>query len=186
MDREEQWRTCVYDGVVYDGYEVSTWGRVRSLNYKHTGKIEIIKQGDDGRGYLFVHLWKNRKQKTCKVHRLVAIAFIPNPDNLPEINHINENKHDNRVENLEWCTRKYNINHGTRTERQAKTRGKKVRCIETGVIYDSTRHVECETGLAHSSICQCCKGQRYKTVGGFHWEYVDDTEDTEEESENLI
>lgn len=179
---EEQWRTCVYNGVTYDGYEVSNTGKVRSLNYKRTRKTKMLKQAEDKDGYLYVVFWKNGKQKVCKLHRLVACTFIPNPDNLPEVNHINEDKTDNIVENLEWCNRKYNVSYGTRTERTSK----RVRCVETGIIYGSIIEVERETGLDRSSICACCKGKRYKTVGGFHWEYyTEDTEKTTEESENL-
>lgn len=194
----EEWKRIEVNGVTYESYEVSTWGRVRSLNYKGTGKIEIMKQKEDKYGYLVVRLYKNGKRKEYFVHRLVAIMFIPNPYNKPTVNHINENKHDNRVENLEWATQKEQINHGTRTERQAKTRrersktykqgerkSKRVLCVETGIIYDSTMEVERVLGLSHGHISRCCrKKYGFKSCGGFHWEYVDDTDDTEE-SENL-
>ena len=139
--------------------------------------------------------------KNHYIHRLVAEAFIPNPLNKKTVNHKNFNTTNNRVENLEWCTRKYNASYGTRTERQAKTRrerskthkqeerqvkskgkrkdkrqrkrkGKRVRCVETGVIYESMKQASEETGLAKSGISFCCKG-RYKTSGGYHWEYVE-------------
>ena len=92
-------------------YEVSNIGRVRSLNYKRTGKGKILKNIEDYKGYLEVGLTKNGKRKQFKVHRLVAEAFIPNPENKPCIDHINTIKSDNRVENLRWVTYKENSNN---------------------------------------------------------------------------
>ena len=92
-------------------YEVSNMGRVRSLNYKRTGKKKILKNIEDHKGYLEVGLTKNGKRKQFKVHRLVAEAFIPNPENKPCIDHINTVKNDNRVENLRWVTYKENSNN---------------------------------------------------------------------------
>ena len=92
-------------------YEVSNIGRVRSLNYKRTGKEKILKNIEDYKGYLEVGLTKNGKRKQFKVHRLVAEAFIPNPENKPCIDHINTVKSDNRVENLRWVTYKENSNN---------------------------------------------------------------------------
>ena len=179
---EEIWRTVITDGEIYENYEVSNMGRVRSLNYGRTGEVKELKPYVVAHGYLQVCLSKNGKQKWCYVHRLVAFAFIPNdnPTEKTEVNHISEIKTDNRVENLEWCTHKQNVNHGTHNERSAKARrntrrnirGKKVRCIETGIVYESTMDVQRKLGLAQSNICACCKG-RQKTCGGFHWEYVD-------------
>lgn len=168
----EEWRTVIYDGVTYENYEVSSHGRVRSDKGR---KTKILKQIEDKGGYLFVNLYKNKKCKYCYVHRCVAITFIPNPENKTTVNHINENKHDNRVENLEWATYKEQATHGTRTERMTKTKtnvnGKRVRCIETGVIYNSTMEVERQTGLAQASISRCCNG-RQKTCGKLHWEFI--------------
>ena len=120
---EEIWRPVVgYEGL----YEVSSYGRVRSLDRydskNHFIKGRILKLSDDGRGYLFVQLSSNGKVKKFLVHRLVAIAFIPNPDNLLEVNHRNEDKSNDNVDNLEWCTRKYNINYGSRTDRMRDTK----------------------------------------------------------------
>ena len=179
---EEQWKQIVIDGVTYD-YEVSNTGKVRSLNYGRTGKAKTLEQADNGKGYLFVNLYKNRKCKKYYVHRLVATMFIPNTENKPTVNHKDENKTNNHVENLEWADMKEQVNYGTRTERDKQVKSKRVRCIETGIIYDSTQQAERETGLSHSDICRCCNGKR-KTCGKLHWEYY--TEDTtEEESENL-
>lgn len=128
----------------YEGkYEVSNYGKVRSLNFnniKH--KIKLLKPLDNGRGYLQIRI----SGKWYKIHRLVAEAFIPNPCNYSEINHKDENKLNNRVNNLEWCSRKYNINYGSRNLKQSlKNIGrpcptrKKVICLETGQIFDSAK-----------------------------------------------
>lgn len=111
----------------YEGkYEVSNLGNVRSLNYNHTGEIKLLKQGTNKKGYKLVNLCKNGKQKCYLIHRLVAMTFIPNPNNLPIINHKDENKVNNNVKNLEWCTIAYNNNYGTRNERTSEShKGKK-------------------------------------------------------------
>ena len=168
----EEWKTVVYHGEIFEDYEVSTLGNIRSLNYNHTGEIKTLKPytGHES-GYLYITLWGSR-QRNCRVHIIVAETWIPNPDNKPTVNHINENKHDNRVENLEWATQTEQIHHGTRTKRQSKKMGKRVRCVETGIIYDGTRQAEKETGVCYSSISRCCNGA-YETAGKLHWEYVD-------------
>jgi hypothetical protein len=150
-------------------------GRVRSLNYGGSGKVKELRLSVDKDGYLIVALYKGGKNKKCRVHRLVAYAFIPNdnPTEKTDVNHLNEIKDDNRVENLEWVTHKQNMNHGTRNERATKTLSKKVKCVETGEVFESTHEVERKTGLNQSNICQCCRGKNYKTVGGYHWKYVD-------------
>lgn len=107
-------------------YQVSNLGNVRSLNYRRSGKSKLLKQGTDKKGYKQVGLWKNSKRKHYSVHRLVAIAFLPNPNNLPQVNHKDENKANNNIDNLEWCDAKYNNNYGTRNERTSEShKGKK-------------------------------------------------------------
>ena len=110
----------------YEGsYQVSNYGRIKSLNYRHTGKEQILKQSKNKGGYKYILLGSNKKRKYYLIHRLVAMTFISNPRNLPEINHKDENKTNNKVENLEWCTRKYNANYGTRNEKvKEKLKGK--------------------------------------------------------------
>lgn len=97
-------------------YLVSNMGRVFSLI-----KDKILKQIETPYGYLVVNLYDGNKMKQVKVHRVVAMAFIPNPDCLPQVNHKDENKRNNNVDNLEWCTAKYNSNYGTRSERLGAT-----------------------------------------------------------------
>lgn len=116
----EIWKSI--DG--YENYEISNLGNVRSLNWNRTGRSQIIKPGMT-KGYLRVCLSKSGKVKMFGVHRLVAEAFLPNPGNLPEVNHRNEIKTDNRADNLEWCSAQYNSNFGTRNKRIAEAhRGK--------------------------------------------------------------
>ena len=96
----------------YEGlYKVSNLGRVKSLNYRRSGKERMLKPGNTGDGYLFVILYKNGKIKYFTIHRLVANAFLENPDHKSDVNHKDENKTNNRVDNLEWVTRKENINY---------------------------------------------------------------------------
>ena len=119
---EEIWRPIVgYEGL----YEVSSYGRVRSLDRydsnNHFLKGRILKLCADKDGYLNVGLSSNNKVKKYKVHRLVAEVFIPNPNNLPQVNHKDENPSNNRVENLEMCDAKYNSNYGSRKDRVRDT-----------------------------------------------------------------
>lgn len=114
----EEWRDVVgYEGM----YQVSSEGRVKSLSRTslsgHVLKERILKPSNT-RGYLMANLTKDGCEKKFLIHRLVAVAFIPNPNGKPEINHLNEIKGDNRVDNLEWCTRSENINHGTGNQRR--------------------------------------------------------------------
>lgn len=166
----------------YEGlYQVSNLGRVKSLNYRHTGKERILKLEKLNTGYLQVGLSKEGKLKKCKVHRLVASAFIENPNNFKQVNHKNEDKTDNCLRNLEWCDVNYNNNYGTRTRRASesmkgihinrKDLSRPIKCIENGVVYHSTKEAERQTGVYHSDISKCCNGDR-KTAGGFHWQSI--------------
>ena len=108
-------------------YEVSNTGKVRSLNYGNTGMTKEVKASPDRvTGYVKVRVKdRNDNVRTCLVHRLVANAFIPNADGLPCINHKDEDKTNNHVDNLEWCTYKYNSNYGTAVLRANKTKLRK-------------------------------------------------------------
>lgn len=134
---KEIWKPVIEEG--FEGfYEVSNLGRIRSTDriveskrgpLKYKGKLLSPSPNSDG--YLTVNLCKSGKKKNVKVHQVVAKAFIPNPNNFPEVNHIDENKANNQVTNLEWCTRKHNMNHGTALERMKKHPNQKKRCEES-------------------------------------------------------
>lgn len=111
INKVEIWKDIDY---LSNHYQVSNYGRVRSI-YKN-GKMLILSLNKHREGYLYAQLFHNGKIKPIGVHRLVAKAFIPNPNNLPQVNHKDEDKTNNNVDNLEWCERKYNMNYGTRKE----------------------------------------------------------------------
>lgn len=170
--QEEIWKPVVgYEGL----YEVSNLGKVRSLNYlKQRGRIELMKPLLVWDGHLVISLSKEGRARKKLVHRLVAEAFIPNPLMLPQINHKNEIKDDNRVENLEWCTLSYNIQYGTRISRIGQSnRIPVLQYSEKGEFvarYNSIVEAEKRTGISHAHIIQCARGQR-KSTGGYKWEY---------------
>ena len=179
-DMSEEWR----DVVGYEGrYQVSSMGRVKSLERKvrhwrggeRIQKERILKPSNDRGGYLLVSLCDGEKRKTLTVHRLVCQAFHENPDNKPQVNHINEIKTDNRACNLEWSTAKENNNHGTRTERSAKTRSKPVGQYtldgELVKIWQSPCEAGKQIGLSDSHVSKVANG-KLKTAYGFIWKYV--------------
>lgn len=166
----------------YEGkYQVSNLGRIRSLDrivynqgrhYFQNGKI--LKAGSQKSGYLFVTLYKAGKRKEYLVHRLVAQAFIPNPNGLSQVNHKDEDVTNNKVENLEWCTAKYNCNYGTRNEKIAKKAGKKVIQLTLdwqAVHVWSSAHECARAGFNFGSVCACCRGER-NMHKGYRWKYV--------------
>ena len=186
---EEQWKTAVYDGIVYEGlYKVSNLGRIKNINYRNTGRERLMNPVERKDGYLQVDLSKNKETKTCLVHRLVAFAFLENPENKPYINHKIEGDEGKKINmvifntdgsinkektTIEWVTAKENINHGTHNERSAKARSKKVLQLTlTGELireWESTH--ECgRNGFNQGLVAACCRGER-KTHKGFRWEY---------------
>ena len=151
----------------YEGhYQVSNLSRVKSIKF---GKEKILKLFKDTSGYLCVTLCKNNNQCQFRVHRLVAEVFIDNPDNLPCVNHKDENKQNNVVSNLEWCTHEYNNTYGTRIERCSKP---VLQFDLNGNLIKEWKSInECgRNGFKQSDICKCCNGER-KTHKGFLWEY---------------
>lgn len=139
-EQQEIWKPIVIEknGVIYDYtglYEVSNMGRVRSLDMvdangvRRSGKIRKCNSySSRSNKYLQIGLTKNKETKSFYIHRLVATMFIPNPENLPEVNHRDENKLNNCVDNLEWCDRKHNCNYGTRSERRTeKMKGRRLK-----------------------------------------------------------
>ena len=163
---EEIWK----DIEGYEGrYQVSNLGRVKRVT---TGRI--LKGGKNTCGYLKVQLYKNGSKSDKTIHRLVAQAFIPNPENKLEINHIDEYKTNNVVSNIEWATRKENINHGTRNERVSKTMSISIIAtnLKTGEYREfyGTRECARQLGLHNQGITHVLKGRR-KQTGGYTFKY---------------
>ena len=151
----------------YEGlYAITEDGRVWS--YK---RQKFLKLGHHHSGYLNVRLYKDDSGKTYSVHRLVAEAYLDNPNNWPCVNHKNEIKTDNRVENLEFCTVKYNSVYGTSRTRSAKKLKKAVYCEELDRCFDSAIDAAEELGLKRPNIW-CALSGRSKTAGGYHFEYI--------------
>jgi hypothetical protein len=193
---KEIWR----DIAGYEGYyQVSNFGRVRSLdkmqNYNGSARLhkgKILKPNNDGRGYLIVDLSKNNRSVTRTIHRLVAMAFLDNPNNLPHVNHKDEVKTNNFVfvnedgtvdydkSNLEWCTVSYNVNYGNAAvERGLKQRNDRNKSKLTAMytldgnlvdIYPSAREASRLTGIPKTLIYKCCKWEN-KTAKGFVFKY---------------
>ena len=182
----EIWKPVAgYEGL----YEVSSCGNVRSLfRYR-----KVLKPSRHLNGYLSVELFKDKTSKRMLVHRLVANAFIPNESELPFVNHKDEAKDNNAVDNLEWCNAKYNSNYGTLQKRRidntdytkeiykeiARRNGTKqskpvVQFGKDGTLikrFASGKEAARQTGFDHSHILECCAGKRYKTVGGYVWRF---------------
>ena len=170
---KEEWRHVPF---FENKYMVSNKGKIVSLNFKMSG---IKKEMSPWlhHGYKLVTLCMNGKTKQVPIHRLVAEAFIPNPNNYPIVNHKDENKLNNCADNLEWCTNEYNITYGTANQRRAE-KGK-VPILQMTVDsvfvrrFDSAKEAGKLLGIGHSSITAVCKG-RQKTAYGFKWRYEDE------------
>ena len=187
----EEWRTAIYDGETYEDFEVSNLGRIKSLNYRRTGRAEVMNTCERKNGYLQVGLSKNKETKMCYVHRLVAETFLPNPEGKPCVNHKIEGKkgktmnfvffnEDGSVNEerttIEWVTYEENNNYATRNERISKAHSKRVLQLSlSGELireWESTH--ECgRNGFDQGNVSRCCNGKlpHYK---GFLWMYYDD------------
>ena len=168
------------DFLGFHNYTVTDDGRVFSLNYHRSGKKKEMKPNKDKKGYNRIELFIEGKCKSFFVHRLVALAFLPNHDNLPLINHKDENPLNNKIDNLEWCDYSYNNTYGTRLERVSKTQlnrkdqSKPVKQFtKDGVFikeYPSIKEAERQNGLCKSNIIKVCKGEKF-SCGGYIWRY---------------
>lgn len=157
-------------------YVVFNNGSIWIRNWNRTGKPKRMKQRKNVYGYLCCHINK----KDVIVHRLIAECFLPNPNNLPQVNHKNEVKTDNRVENLEWCDCKYNNNYGMRTERSSISRTNHPKLSKPVYQYAkngqfvaeylSLHEIERQLGYDISHISACCNGER-KSAYGYIWSY---------------
>ena len=152
------------DILGYEGLYQIDGLRIISLNYNHTGKERELKQCKDGGGYLQVVLYKEGKRKQYKVHRLIAEAYIPNPENKPELNHKNGNKTDNRIENLEWVTSSENSQHAYDTGLQ-KTKHPDLVIHEIFELNNQGKtltEIANTTGYSKSHVCGILKGKYRK------------------------
>lgn len=158
-------------------YSIDTNGIVRS--YKRGG-MTVLTSRDNKRGYIISHLWDNGKKYSPKIHRLVAIHFIPNPDNKEEVNHIDGDKNNNKLSNLEWVSRLENMHHHYHilgnTNPSGKDHYKSIPVIQYNkdgseiASFDSYSQASQETGIPHANIWKVANGLR-KSAGGFKWKY---------------
>ena len=195
----EIWKTAVYDGELYEGlYRVSNLGKILSLNYQNTGKAKLRTPSKRKDGYFQVGLRKNKKTKTCLVHRLIAETFLENPENKPYINHKIEGDEGKKINmvifnedgtvnkektTIEWCTPKENSNYGTCNERagkaisKANTNGKKSKkvlqfTLDGEFVREYPSVNECgRNGFNKGHVAACCNG-KHKSHKGFKWCYA--------------
>lgn len=168
----EEWRPVKgYEGL----YEVSNFGRIKHLPVKWRPKEFIMRYNITYDGYVRIGLTKDGKYKSFAVSRLVGQHFIPNPDNLPQINHKDEDKTNNHVDNLEWCSNKYNVNYGNRNMLASKGISKAVAqySLDGELIrtWDSVTKAAMSLGFDLSSIAKCCNGRTH-TSYHFVWKYI--------------
>ena len=151
----------------FENYEVSNLGKVRNIK---SGRV--LKPSLNQSGYLGLCLYENNKRKYLLLHRIIATAFIDNPEGKPQVNHIDENKLNNDLSNLEWCTARENAIHGTRTKRSAEKRSIEVIQLDLDDnvlnVFKSMHQAERETGVSSGDISRCCDGKR-KSSGGYKW-----------------
>jgi hypothetical protein len=167
----EYWKPIVgYEGL----YEVSSYGRVKSLP-RTTTSGGILAQSEGKSGYLYVTLCKDNVHVSKQVHRLVAENFIRNDSNLPQVNHLDENPHNNRVDNLMWCTPKQNVNYGNCIAKRSQSNKKAVKQLSASgefiQVWNGARDASKELGINYKNISACANGKR-NYAGGFKWQFV--------------
>ena len=172
----ETWKPI--DG--YPNYEVSNFGKVRSLNWHNEHKTRELFLKPHNKGYRQVELANDDGKKMFLVHRLVATAFIPNPNNYPQVNHIDADRTNNTAKNLEWCTQSQNMRYAYSLPqnkglvRRGKRRGEKVLQLTLDgkivATWEDARTIKVQTGMSDWSIAECCSGKR-KTAYGYKWQY---------------
>lgn len=190
---EEIWK----DIYGFPNYQVSNLGRIKNK------KGKTLSQANVTNGYLIVNLCKNGKSSNKFVHRLVAMAFISNVENKPTVNHIDGNKHNNRVENLEWCTNKEQTAHALKIglidnkNRDWSKFAKAGQDANSKIVYQydlnddfinkykSISEASRQTNTNHSNIIMCCKGQR-KTAGGYKWRYKEENNGRKKRTSDLL
>lgn len=154
----EKWKHIKH----YEEYQISNLGNIKRNN-------KILKPFKNTKGYYQIDLFKKGKRERFLIHRLVANAFIKNNNNYSIINHKDENILNNNIENLEWCTQKYNCNYGNRNQKLSKP----VICVELNKIYNSIKQASNELNIQPAHISGCCaKRKHYNTAGGYHWQYI--------------
>lgn len=169
----EEWRDVPgFEGL----YKISSFGNL--MTERRQGTKGGIAKCYDGGKYISYPLCKGGKYYPSQIHRLVALAFIPNPQNLPCVNHKDENPKNNRADNLEWCSYSYNNNYGTARERSAKSRWKP--CIGTWPdgstkTYNSCTLASKDTGISQGNIWGACNGL-WRHAGGVEWKYLEEAE----------
>lgn len=169
----------------YENYEVSNTGKVKTHNWMNRGITKEMSPSSC-RGYLQVNLWKDGKQKCIRIHRLVAQAFIPNPYNLREVNHIDGNKLNNSVDNLEWCTREENLEHehstklGDRAKEGLRNCAISKRKAVIAISKDgrrqefvSVQEAARQLSIEATKISAVARGNR-KTTNGYKFEYKEE------------
>lgn len=179
----EIWKDIVgYEGL----YQISNFGNVKSLNYRRTKKAKVMIPKINNSGYKWVELSDGRFKKQLLIHRLVAMAFLENPNNYPEVNHKDENTLNNEVDNLEWCTHLYNVRYFFERHKHENIVGRKPikvlinqltldgELIET---WDSYLTLNKKFNYKGTSIKECCSGKR-KTAYGYKWEFADKNADS--------
>lgn len=183
---EEIWKPVPVSGFE-DLYEVSNMGRIRVLEHLVSNRVgmmtihlKIKKTTPNKAGYHRVGLWKNGKGVFSLVHRLVAMAFLDNPDNYKCVNHKDENKSNNCVDNLEWCDHTYNNNYGTHMDKVKGKLSKKVLqyTLDGEFVreWPSAQHIKKELGYVTTAICACCNHKpHHYTAYGFIWRYADES-----------